>query len=624
MSKKDRSLAYVAALVSLATLLLYLRALGNGFVNWDDDTYILNNEHIRSLDGSLLTWAFTNFHGANWHPLTWISHAVDISLWGLDPFGHHLTNVLLHALNASLVVVLAARLIEAGRPGPQGGRAVLIAASITGILFGIHPLHVESVAWVAERKDLLSGLFFLLSILAYVRHFRTAPSGPDQGRSPSGAPRRYPLGSLALFALALLSKPMAITLPVVLLILDWHPLRRITSGRSFRAALAGKTPFFLLSIASAIVTVLAQESGGAIAPLEVYPLQTRVLVAFRALAAYLGKMAWPAGLSPYYAYPQSASLLQPEYLVPVLLAAAASACCLVIARRRPVWSAAWGYYVVTLMPVLGIIQVGNQPMADRYTYLPSLGPFLLAGLGAAWGWQKAAGTAKLGARRIAAVLLLALCAILSYRTFDQIGVWKDSIGFWNHVIEREPRVGAVPYNIRGEMYYSLGQYDRALSDLTEAIALSPTDATFYNNRGVTWEKLGRVPEAIADYDRALALDPSHVKAYYNRGILAFKQGRRDQALQDFNAAVLLDPSDAAIFNNRGIVLDSMGESTRALADFDRAIAVAPGHVSAYLNRGNAHLRSGRKDLAGMDFQTACRLGNAQGCEALSALRERDP
>jgi len=305
---------YLAGAVSLITLALYLPALRNDFVIWDDPDYVLNNFNIQSLNGAFFKWAFSSFYSNNWHPLTWISHALDCAVWGLNPMGHHLTNIVLHALNTFLVVLLCIKLLDIGkeRSAALGGasttldeRGMRIAAGVTGLLFGLHPVHVESVAWVSERKDLLCGLFFLLSISAYANHVRALGNEPiEQNKAATRFFKKTYLASLAFFALSLLSKPMAVSLPVVLLILDWYPFQRIRSLKSFRSACVEKLPFLACSLISSILTIMAQRTGEAMMMMAFVPLWARMLVAAKAFVAYLGKMVVPVGLIPYYPYPR--------------------------------------------------------------------------------------------------------------------------------------------------------------------------------------------------------------------------------------------------------------------------------------------------------------------------------
>jgi len=716
---------YAAAIIAVLTFIVYLPTLGNGFVNWDDGVYIYNNPQIRFLDAGFFKWAFLDYYAGNLHPLTWISHALDYAVWGLNPVGHHLTGIALHSVNTFLVVILAVRLIEAflnanaqllfneltppppaAPPGltPPGsvsptlkirggkggvmisacrrgsydtrfpdGQAVLIAAGTTGLLFGLHPLHVESVAWASERKDLLCAMFFLLSVLSYLNY-------------KSYKTYKTYFFSLVFFALALLSKPMAMTLPAVMLILDFVLSDRVGSARSFKTALFEKLPFIALSLASAVVTVIAQKSGGAVKTLALYPLSTRVLVGFKAVVMYMWKMVFPAKLLPFYAYPTGVSITSPEYLAPVILVVSLTTVCILFLKRRPVLTSVWIYYLVTLAPMLGFIQVGNQGMADRYTYLPGLGFFLLAGPAAAWVRTKAYSliSRRAAVNGVIAVLSLSLLASLAFLTVKQIALWKDSITLWTYVIENATNRSAAPYINRGLAYREAGRPDLALADFNSAIAAEPGAADAYNNRGITLKETGRFEDAVkdfgtairldpsgyisyynrgstlkdagqygpalADFDKALALNPAYAVAYAGRGLIYEQEGRPDRALEEFNAAVGADPlfagayvdrglifeqtglpdraladfntairidpySDEA-YNNRGLALEAMGRMDNAIEDYGKAVGLNPLNHVAYNNRGIAFSKLGRTNEAMQDFQKACELGNAAGCEAL--------
>ena len=539
--KKQPHLYYLAAAVSLLTFLVYLRTLQNEFLDWDDGRYIFENRHIQSFDWTFLKWAFFDFYEANWHPLTWISHALDYAVWGLNPVGHHLTNNVLHAVNTFLVVMLVVKLIEVARPvtvfdlksTPHHSPFTilhspfsLLAATTTGLLFGLHPVHVESVAWAAERKDLLCALFFLLSIMMYLKYAsgaeRRAQSVEGQHHAPCAMrsalfpPRHAPCAlrsapfplryALFTFVLALLSKPMAVTLPVVLLIVDWYPLRRIQSLKSFWAVCVEKLPFIALSFASSIVTILAQQ--GAIQSLQVVPLSSRVLVAFNALIAYLGNMVLPLHLIPFYGYPQDVSLFSLKYLFAVFFAVAITAACIVMAKKQKLFLSIWIYYVITLIPVLGIVQVGGQAMADRYAYLPSLGPFLLAGLLAAWFWgsvnERQQG--RLLVKRAGVAVAVFVILALAYLTFEQTGIWKNNMALWSSVIEQDPEKAApIAYKNRGTAFDRKGRVNEALKDYDKAIALGLRDSQIFVNRGLVYLKLGQVALAVSDFNRACAL-----------------------------------------------------------------------------------------------------------------------
>jgi Tfp pilus assembly protein PilF len=553
---------------------------------------------------------------------------MDYAVWGLNPLGHHLTSNILHALNTFVVVLLVMRLLESGQSvipasvlrsaakdecpesllkkdpcyAPLAGMTnqfglstetnlKLIAAAITGLLFGLHPLHVESVAWVSERKDLLCALFFMLSVMMYTRYV-TPPILPlNKGRREEGlkgVTGKWYFLSLVFFVLALLSKPMAVTLPIVLLILDWYPFGRVRSHRTFRAAFLEKLPFVALILAAAVLTVLAQRAGGTIRSMQFAPLSTRLLVGVKALVMYLWKMVLPLDLVPFYPYPKDASLLSIEYLSAIVLVGGITIACVIMAKRQKLWLSVWGYYVITLLPVIGIVEVGLQSMADRYTYLPSLGPFLLIGIIGAWVWERLERLENLGlaAKLLTAAVSVTVFVSLSYLTVKQTGVWRNSIVFWSYVIEKEPE--RVP------------------------------DA--YNNRGSAFYKKGLTDKAIEDFDRAISLDPSYYEAYNNRGTAFLKLGLFDKAIADFDKTISMNPGHAAPYVNRGKAYFLMGWYVRAEEDFNMAISIDQDYAVAYLDRGTLFFVTGNKPLAVSDFQKACQLGSAEGCARLARVR----
>jgi len=367
---------------------------------------------------------------------------------------------------------------------------------------------------------------------------------------------------------------MAVSLPLVLLLLDWYPLNRIHFSKTLPLLLVEKFPFFLLSLASSIVTVFAQKAGGALSLDMMMPFAIRVLVAAKALIAYLVKMIRPLDLLPYYPYPETASFASLEYFAPVALVIGITALCVVLAKKRKVWLTAWGYYCITLLPVLGIVQVGGQSMADRYTYLPSLGPFLITGLGAAWIWEK---TSTL--KRPAPVVKLlvggaAACVIflLSAATIAQTGIWKNSLILWTTVITKDPAV-FFAYNNRGLTYDDMGRFDEAIADFDKAIALAPSDHQAYTNRGMLFGKTGRFDKAITDFEKAIALAPSRPEAYNNLGIAYAKTGLVDKAIEQFTKTILLDDGQAMAYYNRGLLYSRTGNSARAASDYRKACAL---------------------------------------------------
>jgi len=457
---------------------------------------------------------------------------------------------------------------------------------VTGLLFGLHPIHVESVAWVSERKDLLCAMFFLLSTLAYTN-------------------KHYIL-VLFLSILALLSKPMAVSLPAVLLILDWYPFNRIRSMKSFLSALLEKLPLIALSLVSSVLTVLAQKAGGALRPFEVTLLSSRVLVAAESLLSYLWKMVLPVNLIPYYPYPKNISLFSAEYLLSVILVTGITAACIVMVRKQKLWSTVWGYYVITLLPVIGIVQVGDQAMADRYTYLPSISPFLITGLGVAWCFRKR--ELLMGKIQMLGIFFAVLLFIsVSYLTIKQISVWKDSVVLMSYIIEKGQGDLSVAFMNRGLAFIGEGRPDKALEDYDKAISIDPYDFKLFSNRGELFMKLGQLDKAALDLDKAMALNPGHPRAYMNYlnlGIGYGRSGKQDKAMEFFDKAIALDPNKPAAYINRGITYALAGQYARALEDFNKAVGLDRNSGEAYANRGNLYLIMGKKELAASDFQRA--------------------
>ncbi len=569
-----------AAAVSLITFLVYLSSLQNGFVNWDDNKYVYMNPFIRSMDMKFFKWAFFDFYASNWHPLTWISIAIDYSLWELNPLGYHLTNSILHAINTLIIFFLTTNLLgiafqRSADAAPSelfcSERAVLITGAVVALLFGLHPVHVESVAWVSERKDVLCALFFLLSLMSYI-HYAAGLNGKE--KVGLRFVNKYYLFALICFLLALLSKPMAVTIPVILLILDWYPLKRIRSVITAGSAFIEKLPFFSLSLFSSIITVLAQEK--TIKSVDIIPLSARLIIAAKALVFYLWKIILPVNLTPFYPYPPVITLFSLKYLLPVFLVIGITTVCIIAAKRQKLWIAAWSYYLVTLLPVLGIVQVGNQSMADRYAYLPSLGPLLIIGLIAAAAYDKltALKPQKMILTTAVPVLSVALLITLSYACILQIGVWKNSFTLWNYVIEKEPGASAA-YNNRGNLYLRSGQLDLAIEDYNRAIVLRPGSADAYTNLGAALFKKGLVDKAIEQYRIALKLAPDYSDAYNNLGAAYGAAGSLDDAIKQLQIAVKLNPYYADAYANLGRVFRGRGLLDEAIKYFETAVKLDP-------------------------------------------------
>jgi protein O-mannosyl-transferase len=570
------SVRWGALVVAVLVVLLYLPALGNGFVNWDDDIYVYANPQITSMASASLWRAFTHIHASsgNWHPLTMVSHAVDYAVWGLRPSGHHLTSILLHGWNAALIVLLAVRLAQA-RGHALSKQGMLVAGMVAGLLFGLHPLHVESVAWVSERKDLLAALFYLLGVLSYLGYAgHAAAVGPWRDR-------RY-LTTLLCFVLALLSKPMALSFPFVLLIIDWYPLDRLND---LRRILAEKIPFFVLDLCLATVTVLAQRASGAFRPLAEVTLGSRVLVATKAAALYLAKTLLPTGLLPFYSYPAHVSLWSWEFGLPVVVMTAAALACLAAVKKHRAFAAVAASYGVVLLPVLGIVQIGPQAMADRYTYLPSVALVALLGAGCGVLWDRYAVAASWRKNALAATVALLLLGLLSWQSVRQIAVWRNSETLWSRVIQYEPW-NTEAYNNRASFYYDRGEYEKALADYDAALRGPPLlsrahankrRSAYFNDRAITYVRFGRYAEALADESQAIELRPTQASYYFNRGNIYFLTGRYPEARDDLDRAIAASPAPVpAYFRKRALIYRRLGMDDQALQDMERSDGTVSG------------------------------------------------
>lgn len=518
--------AAIGALAALVTLLAYLPSLANDFVNWDDQMYVYLNPNIRDFDLEFLKWAFrTDMLNAYWHPLTMISYAIDYQVLGLNPFQYHLTNAIFHALNTLLVFYLGAALYRAVRPGAVEARVfnagAVAAGFVSALLFGLHPLHVESVAWISERKDVLYAFFFLLSVLSYLRYARPL----------SERKALYYSLSLFFFVLSVMSKPMAVTLPLMLLILDWHPLARFSSSSRaelLRVAVLEKLPFFGVSLASGLLTVFSMYGHENVT--TGLSLFVRAVVSVRGYMFYIYKMFVPFDLAPVYPYPQKVLLFEFNTIVPAAAFIIICVFCLLTLRRRKVFTAAWLSYLVMLLPVIGIIQNGHQSAADRYTYLPLLGFFFIAGFGAARLAERAGGYLRV----VAAAAVLLVFAGLSYLTVKQEAVWAGPVSLWSRQIEVFPGQPWTAHYFRALGYAKNGEFEKALRDYEVHMAsgeFDPEDAVKYVERGSLHIELNDCEAALKDFETALRIKPEFESVVFARPVLEAGGGRCRQAVE---------------------------------------------------------------------------------------------
>lgn len=592
MPVRDRSSLLLALAAALAALVTWWPALRGEFLSWDDTAYVIENPMLRPLTFDAFWRMLTTSYAANWHPLTWLSHALDLALFGENAAAHHAVNLALHAANAGLLALVLSALTGAR------GRSAAVA-----LLFAIHPLRAESVVWLAERKDLLCGFFFLLAILAYARHVER--------------PSARGLTKIVLcHALALLAKPMAVTLPLVLLVLDVWPLRRIRSWNDLRRALIDKAPFFALSAASSLITLIAQSGDKATISLESIPIANRVANTIVSTASYVRMLVWPASLSPFYPFPGLRGA-PPQATAAVVVAAIALVAITVAVvrwrRRAPYALAGWLWYLAMLLPVCGLVQVGTQAMADRYTYLPQLGLIfalvwgvgdLLAAAAARSATRQSASAAGSATqpfasaaasapqRRVATLALVIIAIPLVLASWRQASFWRDSVALWERAVAVGPP-NAVAHGHLGHAYADAGRFDDALARYNSALALDPNYELAYFDLGLALSRLGRGDEAIDAFQRALALRPTLAGARYQIANRILRKGRVDEAIALYREAIRDEPELAEAHYDLAVLLAERGDTEEAISHYEAAIRARPRYPEAQLNLGVLLLRAGR-------------------------------
>ena len=553
----------VCLILILAVTGLYHQVRSYEFVSFDDGLYVTENYRVqKGLSRDNLIWALTTTHASNWHPLTWISHMLDVQLFGLDAGSHHMTNVYFHILNSLLLFWVLRRMSNN-----------LWQSGFVAAVFAIHPLHVESVAWVSERKDVLSAFFWMLTIGSYARYVRR----PD--------PVNYLL-TLLLFILGLLAKPMVVTLPFVLLLLDYWPLGRIqlalASGDSLRRSfdrlwhlVLEKIPFFIFTLASCIVTFYVQRSGGAVASLDSYPLAVRISNALVAYVSYIAKMFWPVDLAVFYPYPDSIPAWQ------VLTAAVVLISVFVIVLKamkgRPYLAVGWFWYFGTLIPVIGLVQIGGQAIADRYTYIPLIGLYIMG----AWGvpdilcnWRYK----KIGLIFASTILIIALMGL----TGLQIRYWAGNFTLYDHALKVTSQ-NHVAHNNLGVTLMEKNKFPAAVKHFSEAIRIKPDQADGYYNIGVVFEKQNNMAKAMEYYAKALKKNSKHIYSHNNFGNALVLKGSYREAIQHYTVALKLAPYDPEVHNNLGVAFMHVSKPDQAVDYFRRALEIKPGYADAAVN-----------------------------------------
>jgi Tfp pilus assembly protein PilF len=577
----------ICVLLATGTLALYSRVVHAGFLRYDDDRYVVENTYVRSgLHWSTVHWAFTTFEQANWHPLTWLSHALDFQLFGLNPAAHHSINLLLHTANVLLLFILLQWLTG------YTWRSVAVAA-----LFAVHPMNVESVAWIAERKNVLCMFFFLLTLLAY-GHYVCKPGVA-----------RY-IGVFVGFALALLSKPMAITLPFALLLLDYWPLGRlglreaadasaslVPEKRSISSLLIEKVPLFAMSAASAVITMKGQRAGGAV--MVRYPLPAHLQNAAVSYLLYVGKAVWPTRLAALYPYPQGGWSPIAVLLCAAFMIVVTGLVLKYRERRYLLWG--WFWFLGTMVPMIGLVQVGNQAMADRYAYLPFIGLFVMG----VWGVAEFANrfSTEKYIRASAVVIVIALCAV----TYRQLAYWHDDFNLWSHTLAVTHRNFVAEDNF-GNALIKAGKYDEGIAHFRKAAEIEPGDPVSEVNLGIYAQQHGDLQQAAARYEYALQLasDPQvRAAAYANLGGVYFTLHHYQQAQDNFESALRLGSRNPYVFLHMGLIVQKNNDWSNAIRYYAMYVAVEPSDIGYFL-LGQALEHAGDRERAKLAYQKAQR------------------
>lgn len=614
--QSNPSAVFLSALLFLLAVCAFLPALKNGFINLDDPIYVTGNVHVnQGLTWPGLVWAFHGTDGGIWLPLTWFSHMLDCQLYGLKPWGHHLTSILFHAANTVLVFLWLRRMTGAM------WRSFVLAA-----LFGLHPLRVESVAWVSERKDVLSALFWFLALCAYTEYVKKSQAGP------SAAKNFYAL-ALLFFILGLMAKPMLVTLPFVLLLLDYWPLNRFDGKKNIPSLVMEKWPFFFLSALACIVAFVTQKNEKAVIFLARLPVFDRIENAIVSYVRYIGKSLWPENLCVFYPHPvqwpmgivfSSATLLLIISLIFVWQR-----------RRHPYLLVGWLWFLGTLIPVIGLVQIGQQAMADRYTYIPQIGLLLCL----VWGVHALSKTWKRQSfiLSVTATATILACVTLTCR---QIGWWRDSetlfrrtiavttdnitahimLGFaldragkakeaveeYHFGLRDNPKDATLHDNL-GLDLYRLGRIDEAIVDFKKAIEINHTNAEFHINLGTALFQKGRIDEAIAQYQDALEINSSSDQAHNNLANAFLQKGLIDDAIVHYQKASEINPTNAEVYNDLGTAFLQKKRIDEAIVQYQKTLKINPDNAEAYYNLGVAFFQNGQFDEAVANYQKALEI-----------------
>ncbi|MGA1979360.1 MAG: tetratricopeptide repeat protein [Sedimentisphaerales bacterium] len=598
--RRERNKLYVisiCAALALATIIAYEPMRHNGFVSYDDPKYITENPNVnRGITRQSVTWAFTKLYSANWHPLTWVSHMLDCQLFGLNPFWHHLVSLLFHIANALLLFWILTNITGAIWP------SAFVAAA-----FALHPVQVDAIAWAAERKTVLSGFFWLLTMLAYIRYAQR----PNL--------RRYSLVLLA-FVMGLMAKPMLVTLPFVLLLLDWWPLDRFAQSRkestaatqkqqktsigyskaTFPHLSAEKVPLLVLSALSSVITLTAQHSGGAIISMERVSLGYRIANMFVSYIKYIGKMIWPSRLAVFYPHPH-ANLLSVVVIICALLFVLITAISIHTGRRRKYVAVGWLWYVGTLVPVVGLIQTGSQAMANRYMYISMLGLLVII----AWAVKDLIAN-RLRWKIVAAGVTAVVLSFAVILTRMQVKHWQDSLTLFEYTLKVTEN-NAPAENNYGAALFKVGRFDEAVLHLSNAVRIMPAFAEARDNLCKVLLKQGKFDEAVACLNELIRRKQASADAYYNLAVVWSVQKKYDEAIKLFGEALKLDPNYPDAHRKMGAALLAAGRTNEAIAYLNEALRRSPDQPEACANLGIAYSQVKKYEPAIQNLTKAVKL-----------------
>jgi cytochrome c-type biogenesis protein CcmH/NrfG len=622
-------LSVVPIAVVLLTASAFYPIVHNKFINWDDYKNIVENSFFRGFGWTNIQWMFTTFHMGHYQPLTWLILGIDYLIWGLNPAGYHLSNLLFHCANAVVLYFVAFRLFLLADAGLAAHKGFLLplGAGFAALLFSLHPLRVESVAWATERRDVVSGLLILLTVLCYLKAKKI-------GETRLGS-RRWMTISLALYLLSLLSKASGITLPLVLLVLDVYPLRRLGQpsigwfGPTTRNVWREKIPFFVLALGAGVIALTAQYHARALKPVEQYDIASRLTQSLYGIGFYLWKTVLPFSLSPLYEVPLTPDPWRWSFLLSGLLVVGITVALFVRRRVWPAILASWIVYVVLLVPTSGIAQSGPQLVADRYSYLSCMVWAVVAGGGISHLLQLTLNRGVAPHMFAAIVVFVALVLVgFGVLTWKQTQVWHDSERLWRHALSIDPESSFAHNNLANALA-DQGRLDEATVEIREVLRINPRDADGYYNLGNFLARQGKLGEAVDRFHEALRIQPGHAEAHYDLGNALARRGELDVAVAHFRQALFLAPQDAKAHYNLGQIFVRQGKLDEAIRHYRLALRIDPAHVKARYYLAVALAEQGDFEGADKEFRQALRLepnlaeAHAGLARALSAQGKKD-